>query len=123
MHPGSPERGKDMQSKTETKFYFHLRLYTLKKEVWPYYAYDVSPGWRNNREWAPTHDQPRAYRFGNRSDARTALRGVTIKKFLKDHNGWFWEIVKITETIVTSYAEELVVSDAPAMVQLGRAAS
>ena len=106
-----------MKDKVTRRSYSLLRLFSLTVET-VHYAHESR---YRNRTWYLTENRNEAYKFQNRSEARTRLRLQEVQRKLRE-DGWFWEIVKVTETTVTSFNVELVVSDAPAMVQLGRAA-
>ena len=111
----------NMEPTTKTKFYFLLRFWHRKTGEHRY-VYNSTPHYQR-REWWMTDKRSRAYVFGNRRDAKGALRGTNIKSWLeKEGSPWFWEIVRVTETIVTTYQLEIVGSDAPAMAVLGRSA-
>jgi hypothetical protein len=109
-----------MRTKTTTSTFYVLRIYYPGGEV--FYAYDSNRGYRLRASWCGTSKPESAYRFGNRSEARRILKSVWFKDFLKKYTNWFWEVVKITETTTTSFEEEMVTTDAPAMVAIARAA-
>lgn len=100
------------------------------------YARNIAPHGSYRREWDTSNDVRQAYEFRDRTDARAATRAKFFEEYLKGpryQHGWdigrngdlafYWEVLKVTETIVTSFEEEIVTSNAPPMVQLARAAS
>ncbi len=109
-----------MEDVTTTKFYFLLCLF--REGEADLYARDCSFPRASRRSWILTDKRTKAFRFQNRSDARQQTRSVDIKLKLA-RAGWLWEVIKVTETIVTSFEEEIVASNAPDMVVLARAAS
>ncbi len=125
-----PYTGKErsMQSKTVTKTHFLLRFWNQKTGD-TQYAHDMRR-WSSKREWWPTSKRGEAYRFDNRSDARKTMKSVAFDRLLRPSGfygeakptpNYYWEVVKVTETIVTTSEEEIIVSDAPAMVVIARA--
>jgi hypothetical protein len=83
----------------------------------------------------PARDGRRdAYQFQSRGDARQVLRSPVFKDLLKPRSSYgrceaqpdrsyFWEIIKVTATIVTTSEEEIVISDAPPMLTIARSAT
>jgi hypothetical protein len=119
-----------VKDKTKTRFYFLLRFF--RKGRPEQYAYDQDPR-GSRRSWYHAKARRSAYQFPNRGDARRVLQSPAFKELLLGkRNGYragrrdedtrhFWEIIKVTETIVTSFEEEIIVSDAPAMLTIARA--
>jgi len=109
-----------MKPKEQSKTYWVFRLFKPGREG-EQYAYNCKR-WANRAEWALTDLFMQAERYHNRSDARRILKSAVVKSHLKYHEDWFWEVVKVVETISTTYEVEVVCGDAPAMVQIARAA-
>ena len=120
-----------MQPKTQTRFFFLLRFWRQKSEDIQY-ACDTNHH-AYKRDWFYTDKRSKAYKFNNRSDARRTIKSVAFDRLLRPRSAYgrckdrpdlayYWEVVKVTETIVTTSVEEIIVSDAPAMVVLGRSA-
>jgi hypothetical protein len=104
-----------VKDKVEERFYFLLRLFRVDKPV-VLYAYR----YRHHREWGTTDKRYDAAQFQDRSEARAKTRTVEIKYKLE--HGWLWEVVRVDETIVTSYKETFLVSNAPPLITLARTA-
>lgn len=64
-----------------------------------------------------------AHEFHSRGDAARVKRSAWVKRYLMENPSWFWEVVRITETLTTTYEVEFEDSDAPAMVAIARATS
>jgi len=122
-----------MKDKVEARFYYLLRWFRDGKlDV---YARNANYGARNS--WYTTNIRSESYRFPNRAEAKQRIKLKAFKDLLNgprrsindrfvvcEIERYFWEIIKVTETIVTSYADEIVGSDkeTPAMVVLARSA-
>lgn len=126
---------------TTTRFFYLLRFWRQKSgDV--QYACDMKRH-ANKRDWWYSEKRGEAYEFNYRSDARATIKSVAFDKLLRPRSAYcfcenfhrvalgrckdrpelayYWEVVKVTETIVTTSVEEIIVSDAPAMVVLARA--
>jgi hypothetical protein len=120
-----------MKPTTQKRMFYILRFFRLRdKKV--LYAYDTRR-YANKRQWWYTDKLASSYHFQDRGDARGALRSVSFQNDLlkptKSHYGteapedaYFFEIVRVVETITKSYVGDIEVTDAPAMVCLGRSA-
>jgi len=119
-----------MKTITQRTTFYLLRFYRLRdKSV--LYAYDTRRH-ANKRQWWYTKKEGQAYHFNNRSDARGALRSVSFQNDLlhpksvsleaQPDRAYFFEIIQVVETTIKSYVEQIEVTDAPAMVVLGRCA-
>jgi len=137
-----------MEDKTKTRFYFLLRffrngvpdiyagctIYGCRREWYPSKT-QVAVAATTHSRARPAHDaRADAYRFPKRGDARSALKSPAFEELVKgkraeygrnagnhrEETRYFWEIIKVTETIVTSFEEEIVVSDAPPMLTIAR---
>lgn len=130
MQPRVPE--------TRQNSYYLLRFWRPKDNM-VLYARDVSRNGDYRRDWTPDGDLALAYKFRNRSDARSAARAKRFEELNKGpwrsgcripgmerksgHDksaAYFWEVVKVTETITTTFEEEIAVSNMPAMLQIAR---
>jgi hypothetical protein len=121
-----------MKSKTDTQTFYVLRFFRLRDKS-TLYAYDTGR-FSHKRQWWYSDKERKAYRFGNRGDARGALRSKSFQEdllhprssygMMEERAGdvYFFEIIKVVETITKTYVEELAVTDAPAMLALGRSA-
>jgi hypothetical protein len=104
-----------MKTRTETKHWWLLRFYQpdTGQICWIY-----KPNSYN--EWWATKEAKDATKFNNRSEARNRSKTVRAKCLLK--KGFFWEVIKVTEVSEITTTEEFVVSNAPPLYQIARAA-
>jgi hypothetical protein len=126
---------------TRTNVYWLLRFWR-PKDGKVKFARDLNDGRRNRRSWDDTENLKRAYQFHSRSDARQVAKAKVFETLVKgpwEHRSrmpgferdagydgtkaYFWEVVKVTETITTEFDSAVEASNAPAMVQIARAAS
>lgn len=125
---------------TRTEVYYIVRFWRAKDDH-VLFIEDVSRYGERNRCWSYSEKVEKAYHFRNRADAKRAIKSKKFEDFLKGprtdawaeerrrigdrykHLAYYWEIIKVTETITTNFEEEITGSNAPAMIQLARAAS
>jgi hypothetical protein len=105
-----------MGPKTESYTWFLLRLFKPSEPNKFLFARKYS----GHREWYLTEDLRDSFRFHSRSDARRTTRTVNVRHQLQ--KGYFWEVVKVVETREISFEVETLVSNAPPLYQLARAA-
>lgn len=125
-----------MKTITQRTTFYILRFFRLRdKKV--LYAYNTGK-WAHRRDWWYSKNERRAYHFNHRGDARGALRSVSFQVDLlnprsnlgygcgaeedRSERAYFFEIVQVVETTTKIYAEAIEVTDAPAMIVLGRSA-
>jgi hypothetical protein len=139
-----------MKDKTETKVYYLLRFFRDGKPdiyaaVHKYHG-GTNRSWCKSESQearkASAHrfaqsakdSRDGAYQFPNRSDAQRTRKAPIFEELLKgrriaygrkagqhdESTRYFWEVVKVTETIVTSFSDEIVSSDAPPMLTIAR---
>ena len=90
-----------MEDKIRHRFYFLLRLFRVDSPKVLYVRQ-----YRHTREWWTTEKRSEAHEFQNRSEARQRTRAVHIAQRMRD--GWLWEVVRVDETITTSFKESFV---------------
>lgn len=124
----------------ETRRYWLLRWWRPRDNK-ICYAKDLGYRADYRRTWSTCDAAVGAYQFQHRSDARQAARAKAFEDlrdgdrnlvrdpttgrgvYMRDPASvFFWEIVEVTETITTTFEEEVSGSNAPPMVQLARAA-
>lgn len=119
-----------MKDKVSTKFYFLIRFFRDGSD--DFYAENVTRYTPARRSWGYGHNRNSAYQFSNAGDARQALRSPAFADLLfgwfqhgrrQPETAYYWEIIRVTETLTTSFAEETVKSDpkTPAMLVIARA--
>ena len=111
-----------MKPTTRTRRFWLVRVFCPDMDG-DFYLYDAR-GYGQRREWWLTVSFDTAYKFDCYSDARQGARAKCVKDKIKDEPGnWFWEVTEVIETTEITYDAQPVAGDAPAMVQLARAAS
>ena len=128
----------NIEPRVRTRRFWILRFWrTLDDKV----HYAVAKHYhREKRTWFSTLVRSEATEFSYKSDARGGIKRKAFEELLKPGHDlvscdglgvyreipgsqYFWEVVEVTETITTTSEEEVSVSNAPAMVQIARAAS
>ena len=123
-----------MEPKVETRRHWILRFWRTMDDT-VYYA--AAQDWGVKRNWWKVSDRPSATKFTRKADARGGVKRKAFEKLLEPDKLWqpgqvyevtpgatfFWEVVEVVETITTTSEESVAVSNAPAMVQIARAAS
>lgn len=127
-----------MEPKVETRRHWILRFWRTMDDT-IYYA--ARQQWGMKRDWWKVSDRPSATKFLRKSDARGGVKRKAFERLLEGEKLWhtghageqvyevmpgatfFWEVVEVVETITTTSEESISVSNAPAMVQIARAAS
>lgn len=130
-----------MRSPTVEKRRYWLLRWWRPRDNKICYAKDLGHRADYRRTWSTCDVVVGAFQFQHRSDARQAVRAKAFqdlregvrREILDPSKGYavymrdpasvfFWEIVEVTETITTTFEEEISGSNAPPMVQLARAA-
>jgi hypothetical protein len=123
-----------MKDKVRTKFYFLIRFFRDGSDE--FYAENEARWTYGRRSWGYSSNRANAYEFPNAGDARQALRSTAFADLIlgrqsnygaclrRPETAYYWEIIKVTETLTTSFAEETIKSDpkTPAMLVIARAA-
>lgn len=121
-----------MKDKVTTRFYFLLRWFRDGKP--DKYTSNRFYNFNHRQGWTSTSTRADAFQFPNRSEARQRVGLRCFEDLLNGRQSmsgscprmpetaYYWEIVKVTETVVTSFSEEIIVSDprTPAMLVLAR---
>lgn len=110
-----------MEAREEIHSYYLLRWFRPAQDEPDHYAKEISYITSRKRNWSDTTTLENAYRFDSKGDARRTVRSNSFDDLRR--RGFYWEIVEVKERTVRTYTAAVVVSDAPPLVVIARAAS